>query len=87
VELYRTCRVAGVVCRLRIDPRTGVIEVTITDGSTSLGARWAITRPVPQLRAAPGSGLILEGMARLDERGELLMVEPDFEIIAGPEYQ
>jgi len=79
--------VAGVVRRLRIDPRTGIIEVTITDGSTSLGARWAITRPLPQLRAAPGVGLILEGMARLDERGELLMVEPAFQIVAGPEYQ
>ena len=78
---------AGVVRRLRIDPRTGVIEVTITDGSTELGAQWAITRQVPQLRAAPGSGLILEGMARLDERGELLMVEPTFEIVAGPDYQ
>jgi hypothetical protein len=31
--------------------------------------------------------LILEGMARLDERGELLMVEPAIEIVAGPEYQ
>jgi hypothetical protein len=79
--------VAGVVRRLRIDPRTRVIEVTITDGSTSLGARWAITGQVPQLRAGPGTGLILEGMARLDERGELLMVEPAFEIVAGPEYQ
>ena len=61
--------------------------MTITDGSTELGAQWAITRQVPQLRAAPGSGLILEGMARLDERGELLMVEPTFEIVAGPDYR
>ena len=78
---------AGVVRQLRLDLGAGVIEVTITDGSTSLGARWAITQPVPQLRAAPGSGLILEGMARIDERGELLMVEPTFEIVAGPDYQ
>jgi hypothetical protein len=87
VELYRTSRVAGVVRRLRIDPRTRVIEVTITDGSTSLGARWAITKQGPQLRAAPGSGLILEGIARLDERGEMWMEEPAFEIVAGPDYQ
>jgi hypothetical protein len=79
--------VAGVVRQLRIDPRAGVIEATITDGSTLLGAQWAIRRPMPQLRAAPGSGLILEGMARIDERGELLMVEPAFEIVAGPEYE
>ena len=78
---------AGVVRQLRLDLGAGVIEVTITDGSTSLGARWAITQQVPQLRAAPGSGLILEGIARLDERGEMLMVEPAFEIVAGPDYQ
>jgi hypothetical protein len=85
VELYRTCRVAGVVRRLRIDPRAGVIDVTITDGAASLVAQWPIRRPELVLRAAPGSGLILEGMARIDERGELLMVEPAFEIVAGPE--
>jgi hypothetical protein len=79
--------VAGVVRRLRIDPRAGVIEATITDGSSSLRAQWAIRRPVQQLRAAPGLGLILEGMARIDERGELLMVEPAFEIVSGPEYE
>ena len=87
VELYRTCRVAGVVRRLRIDPRAGVIEATITDGTASLGGRWPIRRPVSQLQAAPGLGLILEGMARIDARGELLMVEPTFEIVAGPEYE
>jgi hypothetical protein len=79
--------VAGVVHRLRLDPRAGVVEVTITDGRTSLGARWAITRPMAQLRAAPGAGLILEGMARIDERGGLVMVEPAFEIVAGPEHE
>jgi hypothetical protein len=87
VELYRTCRVAGVVRRLRLDPRAGVIEVTITDGNTSLGAQWAITRPMQQLRAAPGSGLILEGMARIDGNGELVMREPAFKIVAGPVYE
>jgi hypothetical protein len=77
--------VAGVVRRLRIDPQAGVIELTITDGTALLGAQWPIRRPVSQLQAAPGSGLILEGMARLDARGELLMEEPAFEIVAGPE--
>jgi hypothetical protein len=87
VELYRTCRVAGVVRRLRIDPQAEVIEATITDGADSLGAQWSIRPPVSQLQAAPGSGLILEGMARIDARGELLMVEPAFEVVAGPEYE
>lgn len=75
------------VRRLRIDPRAGVIEVTISDGAAFLIAQWPIRRPEPVLQAAPGSGLILEGMARIDERGELLMVEPVFEIVPGPEYE
>jgi hypothetical protein len=73
-----------VVTRLRIDPRAGAIEATISDGKASLGARWPIERPVEQLRAVPGVGLILEGMARIDPGGELLMVEPVFEIVPGP---
>jgi hypothetical protein len=84
VETYRPCRVAGVVTCLRIDPRAGVIQATISDGQASLGAEWPIEPPVKQLRVAPGVGLILEGLARLDRDGQLLMVEPAFEIVPGP---
>jgi hypothetical protein len=56
----------------------------ISDGTASLCARWALARPVEQLRAAPGVGLILEGVARLDQGGELLMIEAAFEIVPGP---
>lgn len=84
VELYRPCRVAGVVTQLRISPRAGVVEVTITDGKASLCARWPLARPVEQLRAAPGVGLILEGSARIAPGGELVMIEPVFEIVPGP---
>ncbi len=84
VELYRPCRVSGVVTQLRIYPRSGVVEVTISDGTASLCARWPLARPVEQLRAAPGVGLILEGIARIDQGGELLMIEPGFEIVPGP---
>jgi hypothetical protein len=76
-----------VVTRLRIDPPAGVIEATITDGKASLGAQWPIERPARQLRAAPGVGLILEGIARIDAHGELVMVEPGFEIVPGPWQQ
>jgi len=87
VEVYRSCRVAGVVQRLRIDPRTAVIEATITDTAAQLRAQWRIRQPAPQLRAAPGSGLILEGVARVDPSGELVMIEPSFEIVPGPERE
>jgi hypothetical protein len=85
VEVFRSCRVAGVVQRLRIDPEARAIEATITDAATQLRARWRIRTPAPQLRAAPGSGLILEGIARVDPRGGLVMVEPSYEIVPGPE--
>jgi hypothetical protein len=79
--------VAGVVRRLRIDPRQGVIRATITDGVNSLDAEWPICRPAAQLRAAPGTGLLLEGVARVDKSGRLLMVEPSFEILLGPGHE
>jgi hypothetical protein len=82
--MYRPCRVAGVVTQLRISPRAGVVEVTITDGKASLCAWWPLTRPFEQLRAAPGVGLILEGVARIGPDEGLLMVEPVFEIVPGP---
>jgi hypothetical protein len=73
-----------VVRRFRIDPRSGVVEATITDGEGFLRAQWPIRPPTAQLGAAPGRGLILEGIARLDQNGEMLMVEPAFEILPGP---
>jgi hypothetical protein len=74
-----------VVTRLRIDPPAGVIETSITDGRSSLNAQWPIRSPLGLLRALPGIGLILEGVARVGPSGELLMVEPTFEIMPGPE--
>jgi hypothetical protein len=86
VEPYERARVAGVVERLRIDPRAGVIEADITDGVASIGAQWPILRPVPQLRAAPGWGLILDGIAHIDVHGDLRLVEPDFQVVPGPNH-
>jgi hypothetical protein len=86
VEPYRRCRVAGVVERLRIDPREGVLEVSITDGVDKLQARWEINHVEGQLRAAPGWGLILEGVAHPDGGAGLLMEEPAFEIVRGPRH-
>lgn len=85
VEPYRICRVAGVVQRLRIDPSAGTVETTVTDGNSQLRARWVLRHQPLQLRAAPGSGLVLEGVARPDLTGEVLFEEPSFEIVPGPE--
>jgi hypothetical protein len=85
VEAYRDCRVAGVVRKLRVDPGRHSIEAMICDGTTSLAARWDIRDPCRQLRAAPGSGLILQGPARIGPDGGFLMIEPDFDIVPGPQ--
>lgn len=85
VELYRECRVAGIVQRMRLDPGERELRSTITDGSSFVTASWPLTRRMAQLKAAPGSGLILQGMARIDATGEIVFVEPGFEIVQGPE--
>ena len=73
VHPYIRCRVAGIVDRLRIDPQKSEIIVTITDGTGSLSARWAIVDVGPQLHATPGRGLILEGIPRAGSDGVPVM--------------
>ncbi len=85
IELYRQCRVAGIVQRLRLDPEAGELRSTITDGTSSVSASWALIRHMPQLTAAPGMGLVLEGMPRIDISGDVVFVDPIFEIVEGLE--
>jgi hypothetical protein len=87
VILFRPCRVAGVVSRLRLDPEARRIETKISDGTSTLVARWIIHFPILQLRGIPGVGLVLEGVPRMDEDGNLFMVEPEFEIVPGPDRE
>jgi hypothetical protein len=87
LEAGRSDRVAGVVSRLRLDPVSRNIEATISDGSGTLKAQWVIIHPPAQLRAAPGCGLILEGMAEIGPEGRLFMLEPEFQVVPGPEEE
>jgi hypothetical protein len=86
VEPYRSCRVAGVVRRLRLDPAKSVLETIISDGKSMLRARWPLERSSPLLRAVPGTGVILEGMVLLDPSGEAVLAEPAFDLTEGPEW-
>jgi hypothetical protein len=86
VEPYRSCRVAGVVRRLRLDPASSLLETTISDGKSMLRARWPLERSSPLLRAVPGTGVILEGMVLVDPSGEAVLAEPAFELTKGPEW-
>ena len=85
LEAGRSGRVAGVVSRLRLDPASQIIEATISDGSGTLKAQWVISHPPTQMRAAPGRGLILDGMAEIGPKGQLFMLEPEFQVVPGPE--
>jgi hypothetical protein len=78
------CRVAGVVRRLWIDPVGHTVEATISDGTGSLRASWAMPEP-HRVEICPGSGLILEGVAGMDRAAGLSMEEPAFQVVCDPE--
>jgi hypothetical protein len=78
------CRVAGVVRRLWIDPVGHTVEATISDGTGSLRASWAMQEP-PRVEICPGSGLILEGVAGIERGAGLSMEEPAFQVVCDPE--
>jgi len=80
LQPYEQCRVVGVVERLIIDPVVGSIEVTATDGSDRIVARWSIRRPTPQLAIVPGGGIQLEGVPVAGEAG-LVLIDPTFQIV------
>jgi len=81
LEPYEKCRVVGVVKRLRVDPREELIEITINDGTGQVGARWMIRRPIPQLALAPGTAVVLDGVAAIGSDGRLVLLEPGFQAI------
>ena len=81
LEPYEKCRVVGVVKRLRVDPREELIEITINDGTGQVGARWTIRWPIPQLALAPGTAVVLDGVAAIGSDGRLVLLEPGFQAI------
>jgi hypothetical protein len=85
VEPGAPCRVAALVKQLRLDPGQGVIDATVTDGTGVITARWPIRRPTPELAAAPGRAVILEGTPVMDEGAELVLPDPTIELVQFPE--
>jgi len=62
-----------------------VIEATIIDGEGSLVARWDIVSSEVRPRIGPGSGLVVEGVPRIGATGDLLILEPAYEVVPGPD--
>ncbi|MFN2588353.1 MAG: DNA-binding protein [Actinomycetota bacterium] len=86
IEPRRRCRAAGVVQNIRIDPRagSGSIEATIIDGTGQMVARWLGRRTISGIRL--GMGLIIEGIPGEQTTGELMVLNPEYELVPGPEH-
>jgi hypothetical protein len=86
VEPRKRYRVAGVIENIRIDPRegTGSIEATIVDGSGRMVARWLGRSSLRGIKL--GTGLIMEGIAGRSEHDECVILNPEYELVPGPEH-
>ena len=59
----------------------GSVEVTLTDGTAAISARWAIRRPTPQLALAPGRAAVLTGVTSVGPEGVVVLSEPGFVVV------
>ena len=79
-------KVAGVVQNIRIDPRqgSGYVEATIIDGSGEAVVRWLGRRSLSGVRL--GVGLIVHGILGKTEGGEPMVLNPEYQLVTGPEH-
>ena len=86
LEPRKRFKVAGVIQNIRIDPREGggSIEATIIDGTGDVIAKW-LGRPTMS-GITLGTGLIMEGIIGRDEDGELVILNPEYELVSSPEH-
>ena len=86
LEPRHKCRTAGVIQNIRIDPREGrgSVEATIIDGTGQMVARWLGRRSLAGIRL--GVGLIVEGTVATSGEGEPMILNPEYELLPGPEH-
>jgi len=79
-------RVAGVIQNIRIDPRNGrdAIEATIIDGTARMVAKWLGRASLSGIQL--GMGLIMEGVPGAGPDGILVMLNPEYVLVPGPEH-
>lgn len=82
VGLYESCRIAGAIERLVVDPAGGSLEVTLTDGTARVRARWRL--PAGATRGfACGRRITVEGVALQGPDGQPLLEEPTVQLVVG----
>jgi hypothetical protein len=86
VEARLRTRVAGVIQNIRIDPRNGrdAIEATIIDGTGKMVAKWLGRSSLSGIQL--GMGLIMEGVPGSGGDGTLMMLNPEYVLVPGPEH-
>jgi hypothetical protein len=86
VEPRQRTRVAGVIQNIRIDPRNGrdAIEATIIDGTDRMVAKWLGRASLSGIQL--GMGLIMEGVPGAGPDGMLVMLNPEYVLVPGPEH-
>jgi hypothetical protein len=86
VEPRQRTRVAGVIQNIRIDPRNGrdAIEATIIDGTDRMVAKWLGRASLSGIQL--GMGLIMEGVPGAGPDDMLVMLNPEYVLVPGPEH-
>lgn len=79
-------RVAGVIQNIRIDPGqgSGSIEATVDDGSGRMIVKWLGRQKLSGITL--GAGLVFEGAVGEGPRGNLQVLNPEYELMPNPEH-
>jgi RecG wedge domain len=86
LEARQRAKAAGVIQNIRIDPTegSGSIEATIIDGSGQVVTKWLGRSSLQGIRL--GMGLIVEGVAGIGTDGDLQFLNPEYQLVPGPEH-
>ncbi len=86
LEPRKRFKVAGVIQNIRIDPTEGdgSVEATIIDGTGEMIAKW-LGRPTMS-GITLGTGLVMEGIVGRDDGGDLVILNPEYELVSSPEH-
>lgn len=86
VQARQRARSAGVIQNIRIDPRegSGSIEATIIDGTGDMVVKWLGRSSMQGVQL--GMGLIVEGVAGIGTDGHVQFLNPEYDLVPGPEH-
>jgi RecG-like helicase len=85
LEPKQRARVAGVIQKIRIDPREGrdSIEATIIDGTGRMKVKWLGRQTMSGISL--GMGLVVEGTVA-GTKDDLTVLNPEYRLVPGAEH-